>query len=657
MVALPFRQIHLDFHTSPLIPDVAAEFDPDEFARTLKDAFVNSVTVFAKCHHGMSYYDTKVGIKHPALKRDLLGEMIAACHRYGIRTPVYISVVWDNWAAEHHPEWRQVNREGKFVGAEPFQAGWRWLCLNTGYADYVAAQTEEVVKGYEVDGVFFDIVMQWECYCEKCRRDMLAQGLDPENAEHARQFARQVCQRFMGRVNEIVHRHRPNATVYHNSRLRIGTSREAHLYTHQEIESLPTGGWGYLHFPFFARYVRTVWREFLGMTARFHRSWADFGTLKTEAALAYECFHALALGGKCSIGDQLHPRGKLDKTVYERIGAVYRRIAELEEWCEGAEGVAEIAILTNADAEDGRMTESDEGATRMLMETHWQFDVIDRFGDFNRYQALIVPDRFSPDPQTLRKLRAFLQRGGKVLLSARAFVDAQGKFALADLAGFDLKGEASWDCEYLLVGKAISDGVPEMPHVVNAPSMIVEAKNAKTLATVGEPYFNRTWRHFTSHRHSPMAKATRRPAIVQSANGQIVYFAHPLFRLYAQHGYLVYRQLVVNALRMLMPERLMETDAPSFAHVTLTRQNGRNRKGRVMAHLLSYTPIRRTRTIDIVEEPIVLRQVTLQVRTGKKPQQVYLAPQRTELPFEFADGVVRFIVPEVNGYQVVVMEL
>lgn len=657
MVALPFRQIHLDFHTSPLIFNVATDFDPVEFARTLKDAFVNSVTVFAKCHHGMSYYDTKVGVKHPALRRDLMGEMITACHRYGIRTPVYISVVWDNWAAEHHPEWRQVNREGKFVGAEPFQAGWKWLCLNTGYADYVAAQTEEIVRNYEVDGVFFDIVMQWECYCEKCRRDMSAQGLDPENAEHARQFARQVCQRFMERVNEIVHRHRPNATIYHNSRLRIGTSREAHLYTHQEIESLPTGGWGYLHFPFFARYVRTVWREFLGMTARFHRSWADFGTIKPEAALAYECFHALALGGKCSIGDQLHPRGKLDKTVYERIGAVYRRVAELEEWCEGAEGVAEIALLTNADVEDGRMTESDEGATRMLMETHWQFDVIDRFADFNRYQALIVPDRFLPDPQTLRKLRAFLQRGGRLLLSARAFVDAQGKFALADLVGFDLKGESGWDCEYLLVGKAISDGVPDMPHVVNAPGMVVEAQKAKVLATTGEPYFNRTWRHFTSHRHSPLAKVTRRPAVVQSPDGRIIYFAHPLFRLYAQHGYLVYRQLVVNALRSLLPVRILETNAPSFAHVTLTRQNGSDRKGRVIAHLLSYAPIRRTRTIDIVEEPIVLRQVNLQVRTGKQPRQVYLAPQRTDLPFEFADDVVWITVPEINGYQVVVIEL
>jgi hypothetical protein len=177
------------------------------------------------------------------------------------------------------------------------------------------------------------------------------------------------------------------------------------------------------------------------------------------------------------------------------------------------------------------------------------------------------------------------------------------------------------------------------------------------LATIGEPYFSRTWQHFTSHRHSPMARVTRRPAIVQSADGHIVYFAHPLFRLYAQHGYLVYRQLIINALRLLVPDRLIETDAPSFAHVTLTRQNSRNRKARWMLHLLAYAPIRRTRTIDIVEEPIVLWDVSLQVRTGKRPQQVYLAPQRTPLPFEFSNGVTNLKVPKVNGYQLVVLEL
>ena len=100
MAELPFRQVHLDFHTSPLIPDVGSEFDPDEFARTLEAAHVNSVTLFGKCHHGMSYYPTEVGVVHPALKRDLLGEQIRACQNGGIRTPIYISVVWDEHMAQ-----------------------------------------------------------------------------------------------------------------------------------------------------------------------------------------------------------------------------------------------------------------------------------------------------------------------------------------------------------------------------------------------------------------------------------------------------------------------------------------------------------------------------------------------------------------------------
>ena len=84
---LRFRQVHLDFHTSPLIPGVGADFDPDAFARTLSEAHIDSITCFAVCHHGMCYYPTKVGQMHPHLQRDLLGEQIAACHQHGIRVP------------------------------------------------------------------------------------------------------------------------------------------------------------------------------------------------------------------------------------------------------------------------------------------------------------------------------------------------------------------------------------------------------------------------------------------------------------------------------------------------------------------------------------------------------------------------------------------
>ena len=84
---LPFRQIHLDFHTSELIPDVGIDFDPDEFADTLVRAHVNSITCFARCHHGWIYYDTALNPerRHPHLNRDLLREQIEACHARGIR--------------------------------------------------------------------------------------------------------------------------------------------------------------------------------------------------------------------------------------------------------------------------------------------------------------------------------------------------------------------------------------------------------------------------------------------------------------------------------------------------------------------------------------------------------------------------------------------
>ncbi len=63
---LPWRQVHLDFHTGPAILDVGTRFDAREFARVMKAARVNNVNVFAKCHHGHLYYATSRPERHPA---------------------------------------------------------------------------------------------------------------------------------------------------------------------------------------------------------------------------------------------------------------------------------------------------------------------------------------------------------------------------------------------------------------------------------------------------------------------------------------------------------------------------------------------------------------------------------------------------------------
>ncbi len=70
MSKIRYRQVHLDFHTSEYIPDIAADFDKEEFAKTLEEAHVDSITCFARCHHGWLYYPSKKfpELIHPGLK-------------------------------------------------------------------------------------------------------------------------------------------------------------------------------------------------------------------------------------------------------------------------------------------------------------------------------------------------------------------------------------------------------------------------------------------------------------------------------------------------------------------------------------------------------------------------------------------------------------
>src|SRR5262249_38352299 len=134
---LPFRQIHLDFHTGEHIPDVGADFDPHEFVATLKRAKVNSINIFAKCMHGYAYYETKIAAPHPSLKKDLLGLMLQDLRPAGIAANSYYCLTWDALAAARHPEWRILDGAGKPVVFGGLNAGvqWQQVCLNSPYLD------------------------------------------------------------------------------------------------------------------------------------------------------------------------------------------------------------------------------------------------------------------------------------------------------------------------------------------------------------------------------------------------------------------------------------------------------------------------------------------------------------------------------------------
>jgi hypothetical protein len=388
------------------------------------------------------------------------------------------------------------------------------------------------------------------------------------------------------------------------------------------------------------------------MTGRFHKSWADFGGFKNRPALEYECFTMLSLGAKCSVGDQLHPRGRLDITVYNLIGSVYKKVAEREEWCKNAKPISDIGVLISSSFYNDWRTDSDEGAMRILSESHYQFSFIDSLEDLNKYKLIIAPDRVVIDEVMAEKLRRYLKNGGKLILSYKSGLDSD-RFIL-DEVGVDYLGDSDYCPDYFKVLAPADKDIEPAEYVMYERGTKVQPRDGtQVLAEVYQPYFNRTWEHFSSHAQTPPEKKSPYPAVTRRDN--VIYISYPVFRAYILHGNLVYKKLVKNCIDLLLDRPLVISDAPSTARITVNLQR-LDEKERYVVHILHYIPERRCKSIDIIEDVIPLYNLKLKVRLANPPSRCYLAPEMRDLDFVYNNTYAEFTVPEVNGYQIVVLE-
>ena len=184
MDKMRFRQVHLDFHTSPAIPEVGEAFDKAEFQSALRAGHVDSITVFSKCHHGYSYHPTKVNEIHPGLGYDLLGAQLQACAEIGVRAPVYISAGFDEKYAVKHPEHLVRSAPDQGIGFDA--PGYHLICFNTPYLGLLSAQVREVLEVYHPVEIFLDICSIRECRCAYCVESMKRKGYDPDDPRDER---------------------------------------------------------------------------------------------------------------------------------------------------------------------------------------------------------------------------------------------------------------------------------------------------------------------------------------------------------------------------------------------------------------------------------------------------------------------------------------
>ncbi len=644
------RHIHLDFHTSEKIPGVGSAFDAKRFQQALQLGHVDSITIFAKCHHGWHYHPTTAGRMHPTLGFDLLKAQIAAAKAIDVKTPVYISAGLDEQTYWRNPGWARRNLDGSvpWAGTND-KAGFHEMCLNSPYLDQLAAQVEESGRLYGEDGIFLDIVSPRTCWCCTCVQERLQLGEAGDPKLIAAQN-RRVYLNYTRRMREALDKGRPGARIFHNGgHIARGDLEIARQNSHLELESLPTGGWGYDHFPLSAGYARTTGMEFLGMTGKFHLSWGEFGGFKHPNALRYEAAAAIAQGAAVSVGDQLHPDGAMEEATYATIGAAYAEVEAKEPWIGGARSLAEVALLSHEAASGGNHQHGgggiDEGAVRMLLEGHVWFDVVDREADWSRYKLLVLPDAIRVDPVLAAKLLAYAKGGGRILATGESGLKTDADVQILDF-GADDAGASPFAPEYLVPKEAVGPW-PKTSFVVYGAGRVLKLRGGTVLADREVSYFNRAVGSFCSHQHTPNKRGAASPAIVAGPHG--TWIAHPICKLYLDKGQQILRELFMQALKRELSLQI-DSSLPSAGRCTLMRQDAQKRD---ILHLLFATPIKRGNGVEVIEELLPLADVSVAVRRAAKPSAVKLAPQGTPVPFTYTDGRVRFTLPQLVCHQMV----
>lgn len=669
MSKLPYRQIHLDFHTSEHIKGIGSRFSKENFAEALTAGHVNSITLFSKCHHGWSYHPTEANEMHPHLDFDLLRAQLEVCQELGVRTQIYVSAGYDEKYAVAHKDHLRRDAKGECLPFDP--PYFHRICFSSPYLDNLCAQVEEVMVRYKgmFDGVFLDIIGAVPCYCERCKAAMIERGLDLDNPADALSYANELYQHYCDRIDEAVHKYDPNMPIVHNDGGALFQGRKvAYRNTkHLEIESLPTGGWGYDHFPKTSAYARTLGKEFSGMTGKFHRSWGEFGGYKHPNALRYEAALDNACGAKCSVGDQLHPDGEMDLATYRLIGSAYSEVEAREAWMCDSEYVADIGLVSASACINSPYREDfpvaqmsaygtfpDDGANRILLEGHYLYNIIDPEEEFEKYKLLILPDIITVDGAFKEKLLKYVANGGKVLLSGGSGVDKNGKFALNFGATFNGKSEfcpSYFRPEYDFYPNGQTSYVMYLP---GYNVTLDDNFSGEIRALRNDPYFNRTAEHFCSHSNTPYDK--QKLATGAFISGNIGYIGWDVFREYAMVGALHLKYAAIDMIELLLGnDKTATTSLPSQGIFSLMSQPTES-DARLVNYILYTVPKVRGRGIEIVEDITPIFDVKVSVKVDKKPTRVYTAPEICDLDFTYDGEKVSYTVPKVECSTLVVIE-
>jgi len=698
-----YRRAVIDMHIPDWDPAFLSKFDPNRYADMLVKSHAQSIVCYCQSHVGLFNYPTKVGRQHQAFAgRNIMQEMIDACHKRDIAVQLYTSLIFDRTAADDHPEWRMRTWDGKIQG-EGGRHG--VLCINSPYREYVRSFVTEISQNFNFEGIRFDMTFwPWLCFCEHCQKRFDAEvgGEIPKTINWfdekwvAFQRRRESwLVEFAKIATDTVREHRPSATVEHQaSTFPLNWMFGVTAPLAAQNDFLQGDFYGDALQGSFVRKLLenlTPKRPF-GYETSFSVSLADHTARKSTALLEAKASAAIADHAAFIFIDAIDPVGTVNPNPHERMGQVFEKLMPYYDQL-GGERVRDIAIyyspesklsffgngkpVASPDTSDTHTSASMQAARRIL-EAHLPLGVVtkqsllewqaaykglpeDERGDaFDKdelpglkgVRVLVLASVNMLDADESDAIRDWVRMGGRLYASAgTSIVDTRGRvnkdFQLADVFGVSLV-EPYWSDRPRFLAptqagsKLFIDFDADYPAFCTqfGPKIKVRS-DAHVLATTTLPWPAPKPSQFASIHSNPPWTKTEEPELVRNSfgRGQVIFSASPIEMVETLGD--TFTQLV----KSLLPTPHFAVEAPKCVEVTLFEQPDRNRAVLALVNFQKELP------------NIPINGINVVLRPGRTTSRIVQLPSGTEMKRSLReDGTVSFASPKLETLQMFAIE-
>jgi hypothetical protein len=625
-----FFGVHFDLHASEDIMDAGKTLTAEMIDTFLTVVRPDFIQVDCKGHPGISSYQTKVGYPVKGFDKDPLKLWREVTERNHVALFMHFSGVWDNKVVEQHPGWAVINYNGEQSS--------RITSFFSPYRDTFMIPQLKELSDYGVDGAWID----GECWAvepdygkaslerftnETGIREIPRKPSDPLYTQFI-DYTRTLFREHLEKYVDAIHEHNPRFQVTSNWAYSSMMPEKVSI----DVDYLSgdvTPQNGVYRAAFEARCLAPQGKPWDLMAWGF--SW-DGGkmplSVKSAVQLEQEAAQIMAMGG----GVQFYFQQNRDLSIKPWLSSMLSEISkfcrERQRFCHKSTPVSQIALLYPTDYYRKSSSRPFAGSTNelqgllnlvldgqhpveVLMEHHLR-------GNMDRYPLIIIPECNYLESAFMEELKQYVNRGGNLLIIGPA---------TANMFEKELGISASEPVEESRAYIANHNRIGAIRTALLSVELLPDAE-------ILEVFYNGS----DFRQKGSMAASSVNTVGKGKAAG--IYFNAG--SAYSEYRNPVLRDFISSHISELFPGQSVKVEGSHLVHLAVNRLNGKT-----YIHLLNVAGEHINPSSTGYDEIPMLKNLTVRIRSGKKPTRILLQPGSKEMKFEYNDGIATVDIAEL----------